>query len=94
MTELDVDTMNVSIKNKTNVEEGKNAYKVVLLEVDKNKNVIKEARNVLSPGLKEFKDFIEKLPKPIKSKLELCEAGQLRDKFIKIGANVKLNNNE
>ncbi len=95
VTELDVDTMNVSKKTKTKVEEKKNTYEVVLLEMGKNKiNVIKEVRNVLSLGLKESKDFIEKLPKTIKSKLELHEAEQLRDKFIKIGASVELNNNE
>ncbi|MGP1917036.1 MAG: ribosomal protein bL12 [Candidatus Hodgkinia cicadicola] len=53
-------------------------------------NVIKEIRAILELGLKESKDFVENVPKVVKSDLTASEASELKRRLEKVGASVSL----
>ena len=72
-------------------EDVKDTFDVVLLSHgDKKINVIKAVREVTSLGLKEAKELVDGLPKPIKEGISKDEADELKAKFEDAGAQVEL----
>lgn len=72
-------------------EEAQDAFDVVLTTFgDKKINVIKMVREVTSLGLKEAKELVDNLPKPVKEGLGKEEADELKAKFEEAGAQVEL----
>lgn len=52
--------------------------------------VIKAVREVTGLGLKEAKDLVDALPKPVKEAVPKEEAEQVRDKLAEVGAEVEV----
>jgi large subunit ribosomal protein L7/L12 len=66
-------------------------FSIVLTGVGANKiNVIKAVREVTSLGLKEAKDLVDNVPKPIKEGVSKEEAETLKKKFTEAGATVEV----
>ncbi len=66
-------------------------FTVVLTAIGPNKiNVIKAVREVTNLGLKEAKDLVEGVPKPIKEGVSKEEAENIRKKFVDVGATVEV----
>ena len=66
-------------------------FTVVLTGIGGNKiNVIKTVREVTSLGLKEAKDLVDSVPKPIKEGVTKEEAETLKKKFTEAGAVVEV----
>ena len=57
---------------------------------DKKINVIKEVRAITGLGLKEAKDLVEGVPKPVKEGAEKDEAEEIKKKLEEAGATVEL----
>ena len=55
---------------------------------DKKIQAIKTVRAVLGLGLKEAKDFVENLPRPVKEGISKDEAEEIKGKFEAAGASV------
>jgi large subunit ribosomal protein L7/L12 len=72
--------------------EEKTEFTVVLAgyPADKKINIIKVVRDVTSLGLKEAKDLVESVPKPIKEGVSKEEAEAIRKKFEEAGAKVEI----
>ena len=71
--------------------EEKTEFTVTLTDIGGNKiNVIKVVREVTSLGLKEAKDLVEAVPKPIKEGVPKEEAESIRKKFDEAGAKVEI----
>jgi large subunit ribosomal protein L7/L12 len=71
--------------------EEQTAFDVVLTSFGEKKiNVIKVVREVTSLGLKEAKDLVDNLPKPVKEGLEKAEADEIAKKFQEVGASVEV----
>jgi large subunit ribosomal protein L7/L12 len=71
--------------------EEKTEFSVILTGVGANKiNVIKTVREVTSLGLKEAKDLVDSVPKPIKEGVNKEEAETLKKKFAEAGATVEV----
>ncbi len=71
--------------------EEKTEFNVVLTAVGSNKiNVIKAVREVTSLGLKEAKDLVDGIPKPVKEGVSKEEAETLKKKFTDAGATVEV----
>jgi large subunit ribosomal protein L7/L12 len=71
--------------------EEKTTFDVILKNAGSNKiQTIKEVRAVTNLGLKEAKDLVESLPKPIKEKVSKEEAEEIKKKFEAIGAEVEI----
>ena len=71
--------------------EEKTEFTVVLTGVGANKiNVIKTVREVTNLGLKEAKDLVDGVPKPIKEAIPKDEAEALKKKFADAGATVEI----
>lgn len=72
-------------------EEEKTAFTVVLSEFGSNKiAVIKEIRAITTLGLKEAKDLVESVPKPVKEGATKEEAEKIKARLEKAGAKVEL----
>ncbi len=72
-------------------EEVKTEFTVLLKGAgDKKINVIKIVREITSLGLKEAKDLVDSLPKPVKEKISKEEAEAIKAKFEEVGATVEL----
>jgi len=72
-------------------EEVKTEFAVVLKNAgDKKINVIKIVREVTNLGLKEAKDLVDSVPKPVKEKISKEEAEAIKAKFDEVGATVEL----
>lgn len=72
-------------------KEEKTVFDVVLKTFGSNKiQAIKEVRGMTSLGLKEAKELIESLPKPIKEKITKEEADEIKAKMEAIGAEVEI----
>lgn len=72
-------------------EEVKDTFDVVLTSFgDKKINVIKVVREVTDLGLKEAKELVDNLPKPVKEGASKEEADELKAKFEDAGAQVDL----
>ena len=66
-------------------------FTVVLTGIGGNKiNVIKAVREVTNLGLKEAKDLVDGVPKPIKEGITKDEAQALKKKFTEAGATVEV----
>src|SRR6059058_1786355 len=63
---------------------------LVSFPADKKINIIKVVREVTSLGLKEAKDLVEAVPKPIKDGVPKEEAEAIRKKFDEVGAKVEI----
>jgi large subunit ribosomal protein L7/L12 len=75
----------------TPAEEAKTEFTVVLKSAgDKKINVIKVVREITSLGLKEAKDLVDSVPKPVKENVSKEEADSIKAKFEEIGATVEL----
>jgi len=72
-------------------EEAKTEFAVVLKSAgDKKINVIKIVREITNLGLKEAKDLVDSVPKPVKEKITKEEAEAIKAKFEEVGATVEL----
>ena len=72
-------------------EEVKTEFTVVLKTAgDKKINVIKIVREITNLGLKEAKDLVDSVPKPVKEKVTKEEAESIKAKFEEVGATVEL----
>ncbi len=66
-------------------------YEVILTAFGLSKiNVIKEVRSILGLGLKEAKEFVEAVPKTVKSGVEAAEAEKIKAKLEAVGASVEV----
>lgn len=66
-------------------------FTVMLTSAGANKiNVIKAVREVTSLGLKEAKDLVDSVPKPIKEGVNKDEAESLKKKLTEAGATVEV----
>jgi len=73
------------------VAEEKTTFDVVLKEFgDKKIQVIKEVRAITSLGLKEAKDLVEGVPKPVKEAVSKEDAEAMRKKLEEAGAVVEI----
>jgi len=71
--------------------EEKTLFDVVLTGFGANKiQVIKEVRAITNLGLKESKDLVESLPKPLKEKVSKEEAEEIKKKLEAAGATVEI----
>jgi len=69
----------------------KTSFDVILKEFgDKKIQVIKEVRALTGLGLKEAKDLVDNVPKPVKEGLSKEDAEAARDKLEAVGAVVEL----
>lgn len=57
---------------------------------DKKINVIKEVRALTNLGLKEAKDFVESLPKPVKEGVSKEDAQKIKEQMEAAGATVEV----
>jgi len=72
-------------------EEEKTSFNVVLKEVgDKKIQVIKEVRALTGLGLKEAKDLVDNVPKPVKEGVSKDEAEEVRKQLESAGATVSV----
>jgi large subunit ribosomal protein L7/L12 len=72
-------------------KEEKTTFNVILKEFgDKKIQVIKEVRALTALGLKEAKDLVDNVPKPVKEGLSKEEAEAARQKLEAVGAVVEL----
>ncbi|HNS33308.1 MAG TPA: 50S ribosomal protein L7/L12 [bacterium] len=72
-------------------KEEKTVFDVILKTFGSNKiQAIKEVRAMTNLGLKEAKELIEALPKPIKEKVSKEEAAEVKSKMEAIGAEVEI----
>lgn len=66
-------------------------FDVVLSSAGDNKiNVIKEVRGITGLGLKEAKEMVEELPKPLKEGVDKADADEMKSKLEEAGATVEL----
>lgn len=74
------------------VVEEKTAFDVILTTVpaDKKIQVIKVVRELTSLGLKEAKDLVEAVPKPVKTGVAKEESETMRKKLEEVGAKVEI----
>ncbi len=71
--------------------EEKDSFDVILMSFGEKKiNVIKEVRAMTGLGLKEAKDLVEGVPKPVKEGCQKDEAEELKAKLEGAGATVEL----
>ena len=72
--------------------ENETKFDVVLTAMgDKKINVIKKVRGITGLGLKEAKELVESLPKPVKEGVAQDEAAKIKKKLEEAGAIVELN---
>jgi large subunit ribosomal protein L7/L12 len=66
-------------------------FDVVLTGVGQQKiQVIRVVREITSLGLKEAKDLVDGVPKPVKEKVAREEADQIKAKLTEVGATVEI----
>lgn len=71
--------------------EEKTEYDVVLTSFGSSKlNVIKEVRTITGLGLKEAKDLVEGVPKPLKTGVTKEEANKIKEIIEKVGGSVEI----
>ncbi|MCK5175629.1 MAG: 50S ribosomal protein L7/L12 [Planctomycetes bacterium] len=72
-------------------EEEKTSFDVILKEFgDKKIQVIKEVRAITGLGLKEAKDVVDNLPKPLKEGISKEDAEEIRSQMEATGATVEI----
>ena len=73
-------------------DEEKTEFTVMLTSVgDKKIQVIKEVRAITSLGLKEAKDLVDNVPKPVKEGIPLADAQEIKKKLEEVGASIEIN---
>ncbi|MEO0246718.1 MAG: 50S ribosomal protein L7/L12 [candidate division WOR-3 bacterium] len=71
--------------------EEKTEFDVILVDAGQDRiNVLKEVRALTGLGLKEAKDFVDNLPKPLKEGVSKEEAEKIKQQFEKLGAKVEI----
>ncbi len=76
---------------KTSVKVEKTTYSVIMTNYGSSKiNVIKTVRSILNLGLKEAKEFVEKIPAIIKENIQKDEAESIKKKLEASGAKIEL----
>jgi len=71
--------------------EEKDSYDVVLTEVGPNKmGVIKAVKDITGLGLKESKELVDNVPRPVKEGTTLSEAQDIQKALTEVGATVEL----
>jgi large subunit ribosomal protein L7/L12 len=74
------------------VAEEKTEFDVILKEFgDKKINVIKAVREITSLGLKEAKELVENVPKPVKEGVSKEEAEEAKKKLDEAGGTAEIN---
>ena len=69
----------------------KTEFSVIMVDYGSSKlNVIKTIRSILDLGLKEAKEFVEKLPATIKENIQKTEADDIKNKLESSGAKIEL----
>lgn len=72
-------------------EEQKTEFTVVLTNAGSNKiQVIKVVREITGLGLKEAKDFVDSLPKPLKENVSKEQAEEIKKKIEAVGGTVEI----
>ena len=72
-------------------DEGQTEFDVNLKSFGEKKiDVIKEVRAITGLGLKEAKDLVEQMNKPIKEKVSKDEANEIKKKLEAVGAKVEI----
>lgn len=72
-------------------KEEKTAFSVIMVDYGSSKlNVIKTMRSILDLGLKEAKDFVEKLPATVKENIQKKDADDIKSKLESSGAKIEL----
>lgn len=72
-------------------EEEQTEFDVILTAIgDKKINVIKVVREITSLGLKEAKELVDGVPKPVKEKVGKEEAEAIKSKLTEAGATVEV----
>ncbi len=76
----------------TEEKEEKTSFDVIVVSYPDNAklNVLKVVRELTNMQLKEAKDFVESLPKPIKEGVSKEEAEQIKKKLEEVGAKVEI----
>jgi large subunit ribosomal protein L7/L12 len=71
--------------------EEKTEFDVILTDIGSNKiNVIKVVREITGLGLKEAKELVESVPKPLKTGVSKEEAETIKKKLEEVGAKVEI----
>ncbi|MFH0812835.1 MAG: 50S ribosomal protein L7/L12 [Pseudomonadota bacterium] len=71
--------------------EEKTEFTVFLSSVgDKKIQVIKEVRAITGLGLKEAKDLVDNVPKPVKEGIPLAKAEDIKKKLEEVGATIEI----
>jgi large subunit ribosomal protein L7/L12 len=71
--------------------EEKTEFDVILASFGAEKiQVIKEIRAITGLGLKEAKDLVEGVPKPVKEGIAKAEADEIKKKLVAVGATVEI----
>jgi len=71
--------------------EEKTEFDVILTDIGSNKiNVIKVVREITGLGLKEAKELVESIPKPVKTGVSKGEAEEIKKKLEEAGAKVEI----
>ncbi len=72
-------------------EEEKTSFDVILVDVGSSKiPVLKELRAITGLGLKEAKELVDNLPKPVKEGVSKEEAQEIKERLEKAGAKVEI----
>ncbi len=80
-----------AVQDQAEEKEEKTSFSVVLKEYgDKKIQVIKEVRALTALGLKEAKDLVDNVPKPVKEDLSKEEAEAVKKQLEAVGAVVEL----
>lgn len=76
----------------TEEKEEKTSFDVVLVSYPDNAkiNVLKVVREITNMQLKEAKEFVESVPKPVKEGVTKEEAEQIKKKLEEVGAKVEI----
>ncbi len=73
------------------VQEEQTEFDVILSDVGAQKiQVLKVVREVSGLGLKEAKDLVESVPKPVKEKITKEEAQKVKDALEAVGAKIEI----
>lgn len=96
---FNISIQNIQTKNTSNIEkseqkekvEEKTTYTIILTSYGDNKlNVIKTIRTILDLGLKEAKDFVEKLPAIIKENIQKTDIEKIKTALEASGAKIEI----
>ena len=72
-------------------EEAKDEVDVILASVgDKKIQILKVVRELTGLGLKEAKDIVDTVPKPVKTKIKKAEAEEIKKKLEEQGGTVEI----